>query len=43
MLYEKFSPYGAILSVKVLSDPQTGQCRGIGFVNYAGGCCGVSC
>jgi RNA recognition motif-containing protein len=31
-LYEKFSPYGAILSVKVLNDPQSGQCRGVGFV-----------
>lgn len=34
-LYEKFSPYGAILSVKVLNDPQSGQCRGVGFVNFA--------
>jgi RNA recognition motif-containing protein len=34
-LYEKFSPFGAILSVKVLADPQSGQCRGVGFVNYA--------
>jgi RNA recognition motif-containing protein len=34
-LYEKFSPYGAILSVKVLKDPQSGQCRGVGFVNFA--------
>lgn len=31
-LYEKFSPFGAILSVKVLNDPQSGQCRGVGFV-----------
>jgi RNA recognition motif-containing protein len=34
-LYEKFSPFGAILSVKVLTDPQSGQCRGVGFVNFA--------
>lgn len=34
-LYEKFSPYGAILSVKVLNDPQSGHCRGVGFVNFA--------
>lgn len=34
-LYENFATYGAILSVKVLHDPQTGQCRGVGFVNYS--------
>ena len=34
-LYERFAPHGAILSVKVLVDDQTGKCRGVGFVNYA--------
>lgn len=39
-LYEKFSPYGAILSVKVLNDPQSGQCRGVGFVvSWTTACC----
>lgn len=39
-LYEKFSPYGAILSVKVLNDPQSGQCRGVGFVvSWITACC----
>lgn len=33
-LYERFAPYGAILSVKVLHDTPTGQCRGVGFVNF---------
>lgn len=33
-LYEKFAPYGAILSVKVLCDDH-GQSKGVGFVNYA--------
>lgn len=33
-LYEKFAPHGAIHSVKVLSDVQTGKCKGVGFVNY---------
>jgi RNA recognition motif-containing protein len=33
-LYERFCPYGAILSVKVLTDPHTNMCRGVGFVNY---------
>ena len=35
LLYEHFAPQGAILSVKVLTDSTTGQCRGVGFVNYA--------
>lgn len=26
-LYEKFAPYGGILSVKVLTDGATGRCR----------------
>lgn len=34
-LYERFAPHGAILSVKVLVDEQSGQCKGVGFVNYA--------
>lgn len=34
-LYERFAPYGAILSVKILYDTQTGLCRGVGFVNYS--------
>lgn len=42
-LYEKFSPYGAILSVKVLNDPQSGQCRGVGFVVSALGCMHGTC
>jgi hypothetical protein len=33
-LYERFAPYGAVLSVKVLHDTPTGQCRGVGFVNF---------
>ena len=33
-LYEKFAPLGAVLSVRVLTD-ETGNCRGVGFVNYA--------
>lgn len=33
-LYEHFAPLGAILSVRVLTD-DTGDCRGVGFVNYA--------
>ena len=33
-LYERFAPHGAIHSVKVLSDAQTGKCKGVGFVNY---------
>ncbi len=33
-LYEKFAPHGAVHSVKILSDEQTGKCRGVGFVNY---------
>lgn len=33
-LYEKFAPHGAIYSVKVLPDEQTGKCKGVGFVNY---------
>jgi len=34
LLYERFAPFGAILSVKVLTDPQSGTSRGVGFVNY---------
>lgn len=32
-LYEKFAPFGAIRSVKVLED-EAGQCKGVGFVNF---------
>jgi len=32
-LYEKFSPFGAVLSVKVLTNEQ-GVCKGVGFINY---------
>ncbi|KAI8471201.1 MAG: hypothetical protein J3K34DRAFT_458441 [Monoraphidium minutum] len=34
-LYERFAPYGAIMSVKVLCDSDTKVCRGVGFVNFA--------
>jgi len=33
-LYEKFSRFGGILSVRVLLDEVSGRCNGIGFVNY---------
>mmetsp|Transcript_38000 Transcript_38000/g.84623 ORF Transcript_38000/g.84623 Transcript_38000/m.84623 type:complete len:438 (+) Transcript_38000:224-1537(+) len=33
-LYEKFSPFGAILSVKVLTD-EGGASKGVGFVNFS--------
>ena len=33
-LYKIFSRYGAIQSVKVVKDPQTGTCKGFGFVRY---------
>ncbi|KAI8467196.1 MAG: HAD-like domain-containing protein [Monoraphidium minutum] len=33
-LYEKFAPFGAIHSVKVMLDDATGLCKGVGFVNY---------
>ena len=32
-LYEFFAPLGAVQSVRVLTD-DSGQCRGVGFVNY---------
>eukprot|EP00882_Tetradesmus_deserticola_P002382 GHRQ01002541.1.p2 GENE.GHRQ01002541.1~~GHRQ01002541.1.p2 ORF type:complete len:342 (+),score=117.56 GHRQ01002541.1:178-1203(+) len=32
-LYEKFAPFGAVLSVKVLTN-EAGLCKGVGFVNY---------
>lgn len=34
-LYERFAQHGAVISVKVLPDETTGQCKGVGFVNYA--------
>ncbi|BDA45005.1 probable ELAV-like protein 2 [Coccomyxa sp. Obi] len=33
-LYERFARFGAIHSVKVMTD-DGGQCKGVGFVNYA--------
>ena len=33
-LYEKFSRFGGILSVRVLVDDTSGKCAGIGFVNF---------
>lgn len=35
LLYRTFSPLGALLSCKVHTDPSTGRCRGVGFVNFA--------
>ncbi|WIA32650.1 hypothetical protein OEZ86_003451 [Tetradesmus obliquus] len=32
-LYEKFAPFGAVLSVKVLLN-EAGLCKGVGFINY---------
>lgn len=32
-LYKIFAPFGALKSVKAMSDPMTGMCKGIGFVN----------
>ena len=32
-LYEKFGPFGSVLSVKVMTDEQ-GACKGVGFVNF---------
>eukprot|EP01024_Parvocaulis_polyphysoides_P015825 TRINITY_DN16995_c1_g2_i6.p6 TRINITY_DN16995_c1_g2~~TRINITY_DN16995_c1_g2_i6.p6 ORF type:complete len:105 (-),score=19.43 TRINITY_DN16995_c1_g2_i6:438-752(-) len=36
-LYRKFAPLGAIVSVFVMQDKETGTAKGIGFVNYADG------
>jgi len=33
-LMDVFKAYGAIESVRVLRDKQTGLCRGFGFVNF---------
>ena len=33
LLYQLFAPYGAISSVKVIVDHQTGKCKRFGFVN----------
>ena len=41
LLYQLFGPFGAILSVKVIVDPQTKKCKRFGFVNmlnYADAC-----
>ena len=35
LLYRIFGPYGAIVSVKVVKEPTTGQCRGYSFVNFS--------
>lgn len=32
-LYEKFAPFGAVLSVRVLTN-EDGLCKGVGFINY---------
>ncbi len=32
-LYEKFAPFGSVLSVKVLTN-ENGTCKGVGFINY---------
>ncbi|KAK9908116.1 hypothetical protein WJX75_002897 [Coccomyxa subellipsoidea] len=34
-LYERFARFGAILSVKIMTEDATGKCKGVGFVNYA--------
>jgi len=34
VLYRIFGPFGAISSVKVVRDQNTGQCKGFGFVNF---------
>jgi len=34
MLYRLFEPFGSLQSVKVMVDPQTGESRGFGFVQY---------
>jgi len=34
-LYRLFGPYGAIVNVKVVTEPGTGACKGYGFVNFA--------
>lgn len=34
MMYQLFSPYGAIISAQVLRDEWTGLCTGIGVVNF---------
>jgi len=35
LMYQLFSPYGAVLNVKVIRDLATSLCKGYGFVNYA--------
>merc|ERR1719445_1280942 len=34
-LYDIFSMYGEILSIKIIRNPQTGENKGYGFVNMA--------
>ena len=33
LLYQLFSPFGAITSVKVIREPASGKCKRYGFVN----------
>jgi RNA recognition motif-containing protein len=33
-MYRRFSQYGAIHSVRAMLDAETGQCQGLGFVNF---------
>jgi len=34
LLYKLFSPYGAIVNVKIIRELSSGMCKGFGFVNY---------
>jgi squid-like protein len=34
-LLSTFRPFGAVSSVHVMNDPQTGRCRGFAFVSFA--------
>lgn len=33
-LYDTFSSFGAILTTKIMRDPETGESRGFGFISY---------
>lgn len=33
-LYDTFSAFGAVLSAKIMVDPETGESRGFAFINY---------
>jgi RNA recognition motif-containing protein len=39
LLFETFSPFGAIASVKLLIDETTGASRGVAFINYVDASC----